>query len=66
MVTPAQQFLFRMAITAGYEPTRRARENMRPIGPFWIGHPVLSARAALQFAIYEMEGRWLTPYGNKR
>lgn len=44
-------------MAAGYGPTRRARDAIQLIGPFYIGHPGLSARAALQSALYEMEGR---------
>lgn len=56
-MTSTQQFIYRVALTAGYDATCRAWAAMRPVGPFYIGHPILSARAALRFAIYEMEGR---------
>lgn len=56
-MTHAQQFIYGMAMAAGYEHTRRAWEAIRPVGPFHIGHTGLTVRAALQFAMYEMEGR---------
>ena len=51
-MTPTQQFIYHMALAAGYEATCRAWAAMRP-----IGHQGLLARSALRFAIYEMEGR---------